>query len=196
MHHQGDVVGGQYVRATIDINRKGELALSLGLRKMPSLTDETVASWEEVLPGHTGAVATAVGMVGGVVARAALPRVIGRAASAAVDSIADLASAGHTVRIDWVDGNQSLVKLPDKLFQHLAILLRDRRIAGDEATGTDHEPGTPADSPGLGAQLATSLLNRPPDVTKEIAQLARLRDQGVLTEDEFTAKKTELLGRI
>jgi hypothetical protein len=34
-----------------------------------------------------------------------------------------------------------------------------------------------------------------PDVTEQIAKLAELRDQGALTEDEFAAKKAELLGR-
>jgi hypothetical protein len=33
-------------------------------------------------------------------------------------------------------------------------------------------------------------------VTERIAKLAALRDQGALTEDEFAAKKAELLDRI
>jgi len=202
MLYQGDVVGGQYVRATVDINRKGELALTLGFRKVPSLTADTVASWEEIISeGQTGA-AAAVSKVGGAVVRAALPGLVGKAASAAVGSVADLAkNATHTVRVDWIDGKQSLVKLPDRLFQHLAILLKDRRIASAEPVGASPETSSEMDTSasnvlGQGAQLATTILNRPPDVAKQIAQLAQLHDQGVLTEDEFTAKKTELLGRI
>ncbi|WP_279582871.1 SHOCT domain-containing protein [Fodinicola feengrottensis] len=34
------------------------------------------------------------------------------------------------------------------------------------------------------------------DIAGQIAQLAALRDQGVLTQQEFDAKKTELLGRL
>jgi hypothetical protein len=33
-----------------------------------------------------------------------------------------------------------------------------------------------------------------PDYMQELQDLARLRDQGVLTEDEFQAKKKQLLG--
>jgi len=36
----------------------------------------------------------------------------------------------------------------------------------------------------------------PADVAAQLQQLASLRDAGVLTEDEFTAKKTELLARL
>jgi hypothetical protein len=35
-----------------------------------------------------------------------------------------------------------------------------------------------------------------PDIPTQIAQLAALRDQGVLTEEEFNAKKAELLDRM
>lgn len=35
-----------------------------------------------------------------------------------------------------------------------------------------------------------------PDLTAQLAQLAALRDQGVLTDAEFDAKKTDLLARI
>ena len=35
-----------------------------------------------------------------------------------------------------------------------------------------------------------------PDVAAQLQQLASLRDSGILTEEEFTAKKTELLGRL
>ena len=34
----------------------------------------------------------------------------------------------------------------------------------------------------------------PPDATDQIVRLAELRDQGILTEEEFTAKKAQLLG--
>jgi Short C-terminal domain len=34
------------------------------------------------------------------------------------------------------------------------------------------------------------------DIPAQIRKLAELRDQGILSEDEFTAKKTELLSRL
>lgn len=36
----------------------------------------------------------------------------------------------------------------------------------------------------------------PPDVFEQIRKLGELRDAGVLTEDEFNAKKSDLLGRL
>ena len=33
-----------------------------------------------------------------------------------------------------------------------------------------------------------------PDYTEELAQLAKLHEQGILTDDEFAAKKKEVLG--
>lgn len=35
-----------------------------------------------------------------------------------------------------------------------------------------------------------------PDVIAQLVQLGQLRDAGVVTEEEFTAKKTEMLGRL
>ena len=34
----------------------------------------------------------------------------------------------------------------------------------------------------------------PPDYAAELAQLAQLKDQGILTEEEFEAKKKQILG--
>ena len=35
-----------------------------------------------------------------------------------------------------------------------------------------------------------------PDITDQIKKLAQLRDEGILTEEEFQAKKTDLLSRM
>ena len=178
-------------------------------KRTPNLTADAVAVWEEIISETCGAPAGAVSKVGQAVARAALPGVAGKAASAAVGSAADLMGGGpHTVRVDWVDGNQSPIELPDKLFQHLAILLKDCQIA------TAVPAPKPPPPPGVIAtlakeasqlirsesesrrQLAGAAPAAEPDVTEQIAKLAALRDQGALTEDEFAAKKAELLGRI
>lgn len=50
---------------------------------------------------------------------------------------------------------------------------------------------TAAEVPAAAAPVAAA-----PNVTEQLQQLASLRDAGVLTEEEFTAKKMELLGRI
>lgn len=48
-------------------------------------------------------------------------------------------------------------------------------------------PAAPAAAPAAAPQ---------PDVTAQLHQLASLRDAGVLTEEEFSAKKAELLSRL
>ncbi len=201
MVHYGKVVGGQYVNATIDLNRKGELALNLGFKRIPNLTADAVTSWEEILSETRGGAAGAVRNIGQAVARAALPGATGKAASAAVGSTVDSVMGGqHTVRVDWVDGTQSLIHLPDKLFQHLAIVLKDRQLAtaAPPAASAFAAP-TSAAIPGMFGQIAKLAGVVPaaqPDVIEQISKLAALHEQGALTEAEFAAKKAELLSRI
>lgn len=99
-----------------------------------------------------------------------------------------------------------MISLPDKLCQHLAILLKDARIASEVSTPSP----TPAaeepigiveqiaklGAPTLGGLAAQAVAGSQPDVMETIAKLAALRDQGVITAAEFDSKKTELLGRL
>ena len=69
----GKVVGGQFMNATINTNRKGELALSYpGFKRTPNLAAEEVASWEEIIPDSRGGAVGAVSKVGQAVSLAAL----------------------------------------------------------------------------------------------------------------------------
>jgi hypothetical protein len=47
-----------------------------------------------------------------------------------------------------------------------------------------------------GDESTDEALESGPDVLEQIATLAALKDRGILTEDEFTAKKSELLSRL
>ena len=85
----------------------------------------------------------------------------------------------RTVRVDWVDGKQSLIRLPEQLFTHLTVVLRDRQAAA-------------VVSPVAGAAQSAPQL----DVVEQIGKLAGLRDLGVLTDEEFASKKGELLARL
>ena len=44
--------------------------------------------------------------------------------------------------------------------------------------------------------VPATVIPAPPTIPDQIAQLAQLRDNGVLTEEEFQGKKAELLGRL
>lgn len=197
MASYGKVVGGHLTNATISINRKGELALSLGLKRTPNLTAEAVGAWEEIISETRGGAAGAVSKAGQAAVRAVLPGAAGKAASSAFGSAVDSAmGAPHTIRVDWVDGHQSLIQLPDKLFQHLAILLKDRQIATAAPPAPESTPAPPSGVMGQFARLTGAASASQSDVTEQIEKLATLRDRGILTEDEFAAKKAELLGRI
>jgi hypothetical protein len=200
------VVGGHFIDATISTNRKGELALQLCgpaalsggaiFKKRPTLTPDTVRAWQEIIPEARSGATAAFSNVGKAVARAALPGRAGKAAAAAVGSAVDSVMGSlHTVRVEWVDGNESLIRLPEKLFQHLAMLLKHRQLETVALPVPEPEP----ESPGVIEQLtrlARAASAGQTGVTEQIARLAELRDQGVLTEDEFATKKAELLGRI
>jgi hypothetical protein len=208
----GRVVGGRFINATISTNRRGELSLQPGgvaaLKKRPTLTAETVASWQEIISETRGGAVEAASKMGQAVAHTVLPATAGKATAAAIGSaVESMKSAQHIVRVDWVDGEQSLIQLPDKLFQHLAIMLKARQLptvappptpAESVPTPAESAP-TPAAPPTVIEQLTTlagSVRASQPDVAEQIAKLGALRDQGVLSEEEFAAKKTELLERI
>lgn len=196
----GRVIAGEFVNASISINRKGELALtSGGFKRTPNITADSIATWEEVPVDKRRGKTAAIGKVGSAVAKAAIPGPLGKAAAAAVDStVSSVGSATRHVRVDWNDGAQSLLSLPDDLFLHLRTMLADKRVGGD----IEPSPEVPAQETKSGfgdhlSKLVTPVLGEnPPDVMEQIAKLAELRNQGVLTEEEFVSKKTDLLNRL
>ena len=200
----GKVLAGSYVNATTSINWKGELALTgVAFKRAPNLTADNVATWEEVPIEARGDKRDAAGKIGQAVARAALPGSIGKAASAAVSSTVDsMKTSSRHVRVEWADGKQSLISLPNKEFQHLATVLSDRRIGGDVPIPSSAAPpaAAPPATSGIVGQItklaAPALGGQQPDVMEQLAKLGALRDQGVLTEEEFAAKKAEMLGRL
>lgn len=188
-----------------------ELVVQSGL-KWRKLNEKQVSAWEEIVAESKSGTVSAVGQA---VAGAVLPRFMSKAASAAVGATLDTAiRPPHTVRIDWTDGKQSLVKLPDKLFTHLALMLQSRQTAPVESMPVEITTSPSVVAPiGLGEQAlthlsgflkdripvpATALESAPaiqPDIAEQITKLAALRDAGILSEDEFSNKKSELLAR-
>jgi hypothetical protein len=175
---QGKVIGGHYINATVSISNKGDLVIPAGLKRR-KLTADEVAEWEEVTV-EAGGSSAAAGAVGKLVAGAVLPGFMGKVAGAALDAtLGSTARPPRTIRVDWLDGKQSLIRLPEKLFTHLTVVLKDRQVVAP-----------PASDP-LAAQSAPQL-----DVAEQIGKLALLRDQGALTEEEFANKKSDLLARL
>lgn len=122
----GRVIGGHYLNAAVQPAVIGsDLVVQAGLKRR-KLDETQVAEWEEVLSDQKAGVANAVGQA---ITGAVLPRLISKNASTAVGAAIDSTMRPpRTVRISWVDGKQSLIKLPDKLFTHLALVLESRQV--------------------------------------------------------------------
>jgi len=221
----GRVIGGAYVNSSVDFNRRGDLIVELtkmgqAVFKSRKINRSEVAAWEEVVPTPRSGAVRFVGSVGQAVAGAALPGVLGKSASAAVGAGVDAATRQRHVRIDWADGEQSLLRLPEKYFTHLAVLLDDLRVQAAASTELMSAQDEFLDPTGQVLQQTGQILGQVAgliqdrrsaanehavaaleadsntDLTEQIVKLAALRDQGILTEAEFAAKKTELLGRL
>jgi hypothetical protein len=207
----GRVVGGDYLNATVSTPIGSTLVLQAGL-KFRKLDPEHVAEWDEVVADGKGNVVSAVGKA---VAGAVLPGQLGRAASAALGATLDSIGPAHVVDIRWVDGKRSLIKLSDGMFKHMDLVLRAQRAEKIEpATEVDVIPKLPEKL--TVTEQAFSFVSglvkdrfptgpmptdQPvqlgePDIMDQLKKLASLHDAGILTDEEFTTKKAELLARL
>jgi hypothetical protein len=71
--------------------------------------------------------------------------------------------------------------------------LQDRRQAGQPADGPDEQAPSP-DEPKATSDQPSESAPAEADYTAELEQLAKLKAEGVLTDDEFAAKKKQILG--
>lgn len=206
----GNVIGGAYLDSTVTTATFGsDLVVQAGF-KGRKLTAETVRSWAEI---PVEAKDSAFNAMGKAAAGVALPGRFGKAASAAVGAAFDSKKPAHHVRIDWEDGKQSLLKLPDALFIHFELVLADRRVASPEASRTPEV--VPVETQSTIADRAFDLVSgfvqdrfpskaqevpiaalQQSDVADQLHKLASLRDAGILSDEEFSAKKAELLARL
>ena len=157
-----------------------------------------MTAWEE-LKVEKGA-AKVISSVAGTI----LPRGIGKTLGATLSASVSL---GHTVKVLWVSGEESVIELPEKLFMILKNLLADIEVKNE--VQTSEEPSETKSS--LADQLvdlasrvipnknpAQSLPDESaqPDVIAQLERLSTLRNQGVLSEEEFDVLKAELLNRL
>ena len=70
----------------------------------------------------------------------------------------------------------------------------EQRYAAKDQTAYDEQPAT--DQHGAAYQQAAAYAPQPatPDYTAELQQLAQLKSQGIITDEEFEAKKRQILG--
>ena len=103
-------------------------------------------------------------------------------------------STGNTVefRVDKADAEASKTLLT-QLMVGIHPAQAPAAPAAPQASAVLPAPAVEP-SPALAPAPAPS--SGQPDVLEQIAKLAALRDQGVLTEEEFSAKKADLLSRM
>ncbi|MBM7389879.1 hypothetical protein JOE37_002873 [Clavibacter michiganensis] len=213
MNSFGRVIGGAYVNSGVTTATFGsDLVIQTGI-KGRRLTAETVEAWQETPVEAKDGAFTAMGKAA---AGVALPGRFGKAASAAVGAAFDSKSPSHRVRIEWTDGKQSLLRLPDALFTHLELVLGEQRLPNEElrlaaepdaqerelsvtdkafdlvaGLVKDHFPPKRQEPSELATNPAAQM-----DVAEQLQKLASLRDAGILTDAEFSTKKAELLARL
>lgn len=69
-----------------------------------------------------------------------------------------------------------------------------QQAKAQQAAGAQQMPASPPPTPTLPTPEAAPPVEVTDDVVEQLKKLAELRDAGILTEDEFTAKKSKLLG--
>lgn len=218
MASSGKVIGGTYMDSMVSVATFGSgIVIQSGFRGR-KLDLDTVAQWEEVpLESRISKTASAVGQA---VVEAVLPRFISKGASAAIGASFDSSSRPpRGVRVDWADGKQpSLLKLPEDLYTHFELILGTRRVANESETAVQEitvvTTTSPADAPAAPqtvTEQAFSLVSglikdrtktasesaaTSENLAEQLKQLASLRHAGILTEEEFAAKKADLLARM
>jgi uncharacterized membrane protein YdbT with pleckstrin-like domain len=90
------------------------------------------------------------------------------------------------------------VRHPDGVQQEIYRQMdaREARQSSTDATAVGDAVAQAIAAQPPGAAPAPSSARSAPDVPEQIEQLARLRDAGHITPEEFEAKKSELLGRM
>jgi hypothetical protein len=73
--------------------------------------------------------------------------------------------------------------------------MQRRRSYVEDRLGVREDFSSPQDQPAAqAAEPAPASAASQPDYVSELERLARLRDQGIITDDEFEAKKKQILG--
>jgi len=105
--------------------------------------------------------------------------------------------AAAFVGTDETSGDVFAILIGSIVASMVILVLYRRYVQHRPLTGPDaNRP--PGERPQLGTMLGRPARAAPParrEVSEQLQKLAELRDDGVLSEEEFEAKKAELLGR-
>lgn len=82
----------------------------------------------------------------------------------------------HTVRVNWADGKQSIIELPEKLFMIFSVLLKGQQVVTDASAQAESSEPLPA-QPGVTEKildLASSVIQRGKHEAPARPQLSRM----------------------
>lgn len=104
--------------------------------------------------------------------------------------------AAALVGTDQTSGDVFAILIGSIVASMLILVLYRRYVQHRPLTGPDASR-PPSERPQLGSMLGRPGQAAPPrrDVSEQLQKLADLRDDGVLSDEEFEAKKAELLAR-
>lgn len=153
---QGRVIGGYLAGGTVmyggstPFSKHGDLSIqhSSNPFKRRKINAETVSEWDEI-----DAKEGVAGLMGQAAAMTAIPGRTGRAVGAGLSAAFN---SGHTVRVVWADGKQSIIGFPEKQFMVLSTLLKDLQLIPEPSETP--EPDVPLGVAERIAGLASSVL--------------------------------------
>lgn len=216
----GTVIAGNYPDANVSTDSKGEIFIKSG-KKRVMINIVTVSQWELIsIEGRllTG-VKRSANFAGNVFKTTAGSLLTG-------DFWPEYGGLGKercVARVEFNDGKYCVIKLTKDLLSQLEFTLEHKRVAPAAPPAHSAPPPTQAPPPPRPAapppptpwSIAPPPAGPPiappsatpappaspsptvePDLIEQIAKLAVLRDQGILSEDEFALKKAELLARL
>lgn len=175
MGAKNKVVEGEYKGKSI-ISSLGNVSIVIGFTKSFPLDSTTIAAYE-LLSGDKKVSATSAvgrGALGGFLLG---PVGLLAAASAKKKGV-------YLIAVNFKDGNSSLLEVDEKIYQALLKKLAFIKNNNDNSNDNSNERNNVAAN-----DSDNNILN-------QIKQLAELKDQGILTEEEFSKKKVELLAKL
>ncbi|MEW9093940.1 MAG: SHOCT domain-containing protein [Clostridiaceae bacterium] len=87
----------------------------------------------------------------------------------------------YVIAVEFKDGKSSLMEVDEKIYKKMLLLNFKNESNENKANEVDK----------------VNLVDNPQeDIIEQIKKLSELRDQGILTEEEFTTKKSDLLAKL
>ncbi|WP_207727691.1 SHOCT domain-containing protein [Clostridium faecium] len=166
MGAKNKVIDGDYKGKSVVATALG-VTIVLGLIKKVMIDENTIQGYEVFDSEKKTSTTSAIGR--GVVGNLFLgPIGLLAAASAKKKGV-------YVIAIEFKDGKRSLLEVDEKIYKKMLLLNFRNEEKVDEVN------------------LCSSSNE---DIPGQIKKLSELREQGILTEEEFNNKKTELLARI